>query len=1025
MRSKPAVAALQTVNMRMLVAVGSAALCLIGLVRLEANDTQLAIDVAARQQSAAKVIEAHCVECHGGLRTRSGFDITTREGALKGGQGGPAIVPGESARSRLYELVTHSAEPGMPYKRDKLADDEIAVLQAWIDDGAGYARQLRNENVKEDWWSLRPLIKPAVPRIESPADSTWSHSPVDQFILARLVEKRLTPSRQADKRTLLRRVMFDLVGLPPTPQETAAFLADEAADAYERLVDRLLASPQYGERWARHWMDIVHYADTHGHDQDRPRPNAWPYRDYLIESFNADKPYGRFVEEQLAGDVLYPNEVAGIVAVGFLATGPWDESSQMGIREDSIDRQIARYIDRDDMLTTVMSTLVSTTVHCARCHDHKFDPISQEEYYRLQAVFAGVDKAERAYDPEPQVSLRRRDLVAKKGALPALAASADPTLFTETVQSQAAEWERKLKESTTLWQIVDPETFASTGGATLTKLPNGSIIASGSRPEKDTYTITFSAPARSLTGLKLEVLSDDSLPKDGPGRQDNGNLHLSELLVSSTRKGAPDIAPESVKLTNPHADFNQDGWTIAMAVDGKPETAWGVYPEVGKSHVAAFEFAEPLVESPLGRTLCVKLEQDHGGGHLIGKLRLSVTNAPTPLPAETETLPREIAEIVRTPVAERTAPARAKLAAHVLLEKIEQELAALPPPQKVYVATNDFKPDGTFRPAATPREVRLLKRGDINQPGAVSEPGALDCVHGLQSRFSLVDVKQEGSRRAALAHWVADPKNVLTWRSIVNRVWQYHFGRGLVDTPSDFGQMGALPTHPELLDWLTVAFQEHGGSLKFLHKLLVISAVYRQASGSRPDFTEIDGDNRFLWRMNRTRLDAESIRDAILRVSEKLDPSMGGPAVKQFIESPGIHVTPVVDYLNFDVDRRENYRRSVYRFIFRTLPDPFMETLDCADASQLTPVRSTSVTALQALAMLNDRFVVRQSEHIAARLEKLSPEVSSRIRAAYEIILGRPATPREIELVSEYAIKHGLPNAVRMLLNSNEFMFVN
>jgi hypothetical protein len=318
-----------------------------------------------------------------------------------------------------------------------------------------------------------------------------------------------------------------------------------------------------------------------------------------------------------------------------------------------------------------------------------------------------------------------------------------------------------------------------------------------------------------------------------------------------------------------------------------------------------------------------------------------------------------------------------------------------------------------------------LKRGDINQPGAAAEPGALACVHGLESRFSLADVNNEGSRRAALARWVSHSKNVLTWRSIVNRVWQYHFGRGIVDSPNDFGRMGALPTHPELLDWLTVTFQEQGGSLKFLHRLLVTSAAYRQASGGNPKFAEIDGDNRYLWRMNRTRLDAESIRDAVLRVSGKLDPAMGGPAVKQFIQTPGIHVTPVVDYLKFDVDSRENYRRSVYRFIFRTLPDPFMETLDCADASQLTPVRSTSVTALQALTMLNNRFVVRQSEHIAVRLEKASPDLAGQVRAAYEIILGREATPREVELVSDYVVKHGLPNGVRVLLNSNEFMFVN
>jgi len=289
----------------------------------------------------------------------------------------------------------------------------------------------------------------------------------------------------------------------------------------------------------------------------------------------------------------------------------------------------------------------------------------------------------------------------------------------------------------------------------------------------------------------------------------------------------------------------------------------------------------------------------------------------------------------------------------------------------------------------------------------------------------LTNAADEGSRRAALARWATDSRNVLTWRSIVNRVWQYHFGRGIADTPNDFGRMGTPPTHPELLDWLTVSFLEHGQSLKCLHRMLVTSSAYRQSSRNDATFAAIDGDNRYLWRMNRTRLDAESIRDAVLRISGKLDLTPWGPSVKQFVQSPGIHVTPVVDYLSFDVDRPENYRRSVYRFIFRTLPDPFMETLDCADASQLTPVRSASVTALQALTMLNNRFVVRQSEHIAARLERASPDLAGRIGAAYELILGRPATAREVQLVADYATKHGLANAVRMLLNSNEFMFVN
>jgi mono/diheme cytochrome c family protein len=976
---------------------------------------------------AASILEQHCVECHGGRLTRGGLDLTTREGLLKGGDSGPAVVPTDAAKSRLYELVSHSTEPGMPYKRQKLSDDDIALLKLWIDGDAPYSGPLKKGEPADEWWSLKPLVKPAVPAVNTPADVAWVKTPIDHFIITQLNEKGLSPSGPADKRTLLRRVMFDLVGLPPTPSDVNAFLADNAPDAYERLVDRLLASPQFGERWARHWMDTVHYAETHGNDQDRPRPNSWPYRDYLIHSFNDDKPYARFVAEQLAGDVVFPDDPQAIVAMGFLATGPWDESSLRDIREDTIDREIARYIDRDDMVTTAMSTLVSSTVHCARCHAHKFDPISQAEYYGLQAVFSGVDKAERSYDPQPAVAHARQALVARKTEIPALVAKADPSLLTPQVQTETAAWEKRLTETTTLWQVLDPHSFTSSGGATLAKQSDHSILAGGTRPETDIYTISAASPVagQKITGLRLEVLTDDSLPMKGPGRQDNGNLHLNEIQAVVTHKDPQTgTAPRPIKLVNPKADFNQSAWTIEMAVDGNPGTAWGVFPEIGKPHLAVFEFAEPI-EISAEESLTVRLEQTHGRGHLIGRVRLSVTSVPAPLPVQAEVLPAEITAILTISAAQRADQHRATLAGFALLERVTRDLAALPPQQKVYIATNEFQPEGSFRPSATPRPIHVLKRGDINKPGEAALPGALSCIRGLPSQFELSDANQEGLRRAALARWVTDHQNVLAWRSIVNRLWHYHFGRGIVDTPNDFGRMGALPSHPQLLDWLAVTLQENGGSLKSLHRLIVTSAAYRQASATNSKASLIDGDNRLLWRMNRLRLDAEEIRDAVLAISGKLDPLMGGPSVKQFLQSPGIHVTPVVDYLGFDIDSRENYRRSVYRFIFRTLPDPFMETLDCADASQLTPVRSTSVTALQALAMLNDRFIVRQSEHIATLLERSANDRTGQIVMAYEWILGRRASPREAELVSEYAKKHGLPNAVRVLLNSNEFMFVN
>jgi hypothetical protein len=366
----------------------------------------------------------------------------------------------------------------------------------------------------------------------------------------------------------------------------------------------------------------------------------------------------------------------------------------------------------------------------------------------------------------------------------------------------------------------------------------------------------------------------------------------------------------------------------------------------------------------------------------------------------------------------------AALARYVMKERVAGELAKLPAPQWVYAIASDFPAEGNFKPAKSPRVVEVLRRGDVRQPIEAATPGALSCVAGLPSRFELANPQDEGSRRAALAKWITDRGNMLTWRSIVNRVWHGHFGRGIVETLDDFGKMGARPTHPELLDWLAVKFRDGGGSLKALHRLIVTSAVYRQSSAYNARFAAMDGENRYLWRMNRTRLDAEEVHDAVLAISGKLDLTMGGPSAKQFIESKGVHETPNADYTGFDEDSAAARRRSVYRFVFRTVPDPFLQALDCPDASQLAPKREVSITALQALAMMNDRFVIRQSEHVAERLAGLA-DLEARVRAMYLLIVGRAAEKDEVEAVVGYAKKHGLANAVRMLLNSNEFMFVD
>jgi len=760
---------------------------------LSASAGDEAAGVAFFETKIRPVLVERCQQCHSSQvkKPKGGLRVDSRAGIRAGGGSGPAVVPGDLEASLLYQAIrgVDGVEPMPP--KGKLPPEVVADFGRWIKMGApdprvGQAGKVSTSSFASadpgDWWSLRPLRRPATPTTP-PARRAWAINPIDAFILAKLDEHGLEPSPEADRRTLIRRLSFDLTGLPPTPEEVHRFMSDPSPDAYEQLVDRLLASPHHGERWARHWMDLVHFAETHGHDQDRIRPHAWPYRDYLIQTFNHDTPYARFVEEQVAADALFPDEPCLVVALGMLAAGPWDESSLRDIRDDSIDRQIGHYIDRDDMVSTVMSTFVSATVHCARCHDHKFDPISQEDYYSLQAVFAGTDKAERGYDADPALDRLRRMLAAE------------------------------------------------------------------------------------------------------------------------------------VKRTE-RRDPAQAGW-------------------------------------------------------------------------------------------------------------LKAELAALPPQSLVFAAASDFLPDAGHKPPGGPRPVWVLTRGDIHSPARPAVPGTLACAAGLETRFPISPADHESVRRACLARWIVDPRNPLTWRSIVNRAWYHHFGRGLVSTPNDFGRMGALPSHPELLDWLASTFLETGGSLKRLHRLIVTSAVYRQSVQHQPAFAAKDADNQWLWRQNRRRLDSESIHDAILQAAGRLDTTMGGPSVQQFSLRPGVHVTPVLDYTQYNWDSPGSCRRSVYRFLFRTLPDPFFDALDAADPSALTPVRNESTTPLQALELLNNRFALRQCEPFAQRLGQAGPRVDDQVRFAFELACCRPPNPDEAALLSSYATRHGLANLCRLIINSNEFIYVN
>ncbi|MFT5131465.1 MAG: hypothetical protein ACI8W8_005101 [Rhodothermales bacterium] len=865
-------------------------------------------------------------------------------------------------------------------------------------------------------WALQPLKSPSLPTIAGAVN------PIDAFVRARLTEHGIPPALAADSATLIRRLSYDLTGLPPTQAELRGFVAQKSPGAYEKLVERLLASPRYGEHWARHWLDVANYADTHGNDHDYARPNAWPYRDYVIASLNADKPYARFVQEQVAGDALFPEDPQATVALGFLAAGPWDHTLMVTVRADTVDHRSAQNLDRDLMVSTVMGSFQSLTVHCARCHDHKFDPISQREYYALQAVFAGVDRADRPYDSDAHIQAARSRLLAEQQALQQ---PDDAFLATPKVNDRVRAWELAWAKGAQSWEPFEITSVVSTGGATLTRQADGSWFASGTRPAKDSYIVTANRAPGKLGAVRLEVLPDQRLPQGGPGRWDNGNFHLSEfsLFAASTPKGE---SAKPLAISRARADHDEAATiSAAQAIDGKEQSHWGVHPRYGEAHEAIFELAQPI-DFAAGTSFTLLLAHNAGTpGHGIGRFRLSTSDSvPTAVSAE-------LSAILRTPASKRSTEQQQQLALQVLRMENQRALSALPEPKMVYAVTRDFPADGpNFKPALAPRPIHLLARGDIDKPGELVGPATIACLPEMSPELAIDIPGDESQRRAALARWLTDPQNVLTWRSIVNRVWSYHFGRGLCDTPNDFGQMGGTPSHPELLDWLAIWFRDEAkGSLKALHRLIVSSETWKQTTLANAG-AESDSDNRLLWRQNRRRLAGEQLRDSMLALSGKLDLSMGGPSVLQFIARGDATFKPggnpaFVDYAHLDPDSPAARRRAIYRFLFRTVPDPLMEALDCPDGGAVTPVRHVSTTPLQAFAMLNDAFLIRQCEHVAARIVSDAKTSPAQAQAAFRLILLRDAKADEQAKFASYIADHGLANACQVLLNSNEFLYLD
>ncbi|MBI4658014.1 MAG: PSD1 domain-containing protein [Verrucomicrobia bacterium] len=899
------------------------------------------------------VFVKRCSECHGPDKQKGGLRLDLKAQALRGGESGtPLVVPGKSSESELIRRVTSDdSDDVMPAKGARLDAEQIQRLRAWIDQGA-----LWPDTDAKKHWAYVKAARPASPRVKN---SRWPRNEIDFFVLARLEKEGLSPSQEADRYSLIRRLSLDLTGLPPTLEEVNAFVKDRSGKADERLVDRLLASPHYGEHMAHGWLDLARYADSNGYQVDLAR-SIWPYREWVINAFNRDMPFDQFTVEQLAGDLLPNATLEQKIATGFNRCSKIND-------EGGGDAEEYRAKAVKDRVATTATTWLGLTVMCAECHSHKYDPVTQEEYYRFYAFFNNSTDGGN-HSVEPTIPVLAPDIQPKVTSLRSRIAQLqhELRLAEARLPLEQADWERRVSGKSNVWITLELTNASSVGGATLTNLPDGSILSTGVNPIYDTITVEAETGLRQITAILLETLPDPSLPQKGPGRWGKtGNFILDEFSAAAWSKKGSAASSTNLIFHQATADWEQQYYRAEHAVDRNPKTGWAIGPRFGQRHFLIAELKDAVGDEN-GTKLAFRFEHYHGNSHTIGRIRLSATTEADPVarwPLEPEVL-----ELLGVPAADRTEEQRSKLSARYrsispTIRKIERELFRLNE-REAELAGAKYS-TLVMQERAEPRATYIHVRGNFLDKGPVVTPGVPAFLPPLAAN--------QPPNRLALARWLVAPENPLTARVTVNRLWERFFGTGLVKTSEDFGVQGEAPSHPELLDWLATELIRLNWDLKAIQKLIVLSKTYRQATAADETLLNKDLFNRLLARGPRFRLDPEGIRDQALAVSGLLNRERGGPSV--YPVQPA-NLWKEIGFLRPEIGMDEwplsegpdLYRRGVYTFWRRVCTYPLFATFDAPSREVCTARRPRTNTPLQALAALNESTLLEAARAFAQRI---------------------------------------------------------